>query len=300
MKNQSKRGKQTNTLRFIVDVDTELLPFLLKALSDRSRNSVKSILTRGQVTVNDHVETQHNYALKTGQTVSVLKNKAAIKQEALIGLSIMHEDNDIIVIQKEAGLLSIASNKEKTQTVHKQLMNYVRREDPEKRVFVVHRLDKDTSGLMIFAKHEQAKRILQDNWSKRVKERTYVALVEGKVPEKEGTITSWLKENKAHRMYSSEDKKAGAYAETTYRLIKQNNDFSLLKIELKTGRKNQIRVHLQDLGYPVVGDKKYGSKINPIRRLGLHSSVLGFTHPSTNEYVRFQSEPPASFANKVK
>lgn len=300
MTKRSNIAKQENLLQFTVNAETELLPFLLKVLSNRSRNSVKSILTRGQVTVDDHVETKHNYPLKSGQRVFVLKNKVAIKQEALIGMSILHEDNDIIVVHKEAGFLSIASNHEKSQTVHKQLMNYVRRQDFENRVFVVHRLDKDTSGVMVFAKHEQAKRKLQDNWAKNVKERTYMALVEGKVPKNEGTIVSWLKENKAYKMFSSTDKKGGVYAETAYRLIKQNSDFSLLEIELKTGRKNQIRVHMLDLGYPVVGDKKYGSKVNPIRRLGLHAKTLGFTHPGTGKYIRFQSEAPASFRKKVK
>lgn len=297
---RSKIPKQTNTITFSTDAEMELLPFLLNVLSGRSRNSVKFILKRGQVSVDGRVKTKHNYLLTPGQTVSVLKNEAAKKMETLKGVSILHEDDAIIVIRKEAGLLSIASPKETSQTVYKQLMDYVRLDDRKNRIFVVHRLDKETSGVMVFAKQEQIKRKLQGSWSENVRERTYIALVEGKVLKNAGIVTSYLKENQVHKMYSTKDKKNGMYAETTYRLIRQNSDFSLLEVELQTGRKNQIRVHMHDLGHPVVGDKKYGATVNPIKRLGLHASVLGFIHPVTEKYVRFQSKPPVSFMKKVK
>lgn len=296
--NYKKDGKS-----IIVEVkeSEELLSFLLKTMPKRSRNSVKSILARGQVTIDDHIETQFNYNLKSGQTVSILKNRAAIKQEALIGLEILHEDEDIIVINKEAGLLSIATDVEKKRTALHQLIEYVSRENRENRVFVVHRLDKDTSGVMMFAKSEQVKRDLQDNWRTNVKDRTYVALVEGKVKQPNGYITSWLRETKTQVMYSSHTPNDGLHAKTRYKFIQGNDEFSLLEVELETGRKNQIRVHMLDIGHPVVGDKKYGSKQHTvIGRLGLHAKVLSFKHPTTGKFMSFKADIPSSFLNKSR
>ncbi|MEC5424205.1 RluA family pseudouridine synthase [Virgibacillus sp. C22-A2] len=292
--------KLANSLVYTVKERTELLSFLLESMPNRSRNSVKSILTRGQVTVNDHIETKHNYTLHPGQTVTILKNKAAVKESALIGMSILYEDDDIIVINKEAGLLSIATEKEKRQTAHHQLMEHVRREDPQNRIFVVHRLDKDTSGVMMFAKSEHVKRKLQDNWKEMVKERTYAALVEGKVTKEKGYVSSWLRESSTHLVYSSQTKNDGQHAITHYKVVRSNEDFSLLDVQLETGRKNQIRVHMQDMGHPVVGDKKYGSKKNAIRRLGLHAKVLSFNHPTTGQLLLFKADVPKSFLTKSK
>ncbi|UJL47267.1 RluA family pseudouridine synthase [Virgibacillus sp. NKC19-16] len=300
MSNKQQNRKQGDSFIYTVKEQTELLPFLLEAMSNRSRNSVKSILTRGQVTVDDHIETKHNYSLYPGQTVTILKNKAAIKESALIGMSILHEDEDIIVINKEAGLLSIATEKEKKQTAHHQLMEYVRREDPQNRVFVVHRLDKDTSGVMMFAKNEQTKRLMQDAWRENVNERTYAALVEGEMAKEKGYVSSWIKESKTRLMYSSPKKNDGQHAITHYKVIQSNKELSLLEVQLETGRKNQIRVHMQDLGNPVVGDKKYGSKQNVIRRLGLHAKVLAFKHPTSGELLRFEADVPKSFLMKSR
>lgn len=299
-KQQNANKKQEHSLIYTVKEQTELLPFLLETMTNRSRNSVKSILTRGQVTIDDHIETKHNYSLHPGQTVTILKNKSAIKENALIGMSILFEDADIIVINKDAGLLSIATEKEKNQTAHHQLMEYVRLENPANRIFVVHRLDKDTSGVMVFAKSEKIKRILQNNWKGMVKERTYVALVEGEVTKAQGYISSWLKESKTHLMYSSQTKNDGLHAITHYKSIQTNKEFSLLEVQLETGRKNQIRVHMQDLGHPVVGDKKYGAKKKAIGRLGLHAKVLAFKHPSTDQPLLFKADVPKSFINKSK
>lgn len=297
MSKKQKRNQQ-QTLQYTVKESTTLLPFLLEVMPSRGRNSVKSILKRGQVSVDDHIETQYNYKLNRGQTVSILKNKAAVKEGALIGLSILYEDADIIVVNKEAGLLTIATQKEKRRTAHHQLMLYVRKEHPRNRVFIVHRLDQDTSGVMLFAKNEQAKRKLQRNWGADVKERSYLALVEGKFEKQPGVFTSWLKEAKTHRMYSSFTKGDGQFAKTHYKVIQSNDRFSLLEVELETGRKNQIRVHMQDLGHPVVGDKKYGAKTNEIRRLGLHAQTLTFIHPTTGELQTFKSPAPKIFWTK--
>ncbi|GGB50792.1 pseudouridine synthase [Lentibacillus populi] len=292
--------RQEKSLTYKVEDPTELLPFLLKVMANRSRNSVKSILSRGQVTVNNHIETKYNYRLQPGQTVTILKNKAAVKESTFIGMSILYEDGDIIVVKKDAGLLSIATKKEKKKTVYHQLMDYVRRENSQRRIYVVHRLDKETSGVMMFAKNEQVKQALQHAWKENVKERTYVALVEGKLTKDKGTIASRLKESRTHLMYSSGIKNDGLHAITHYHVIQSNKNFSLLEVRLETGRKNQIRVHMQDLGHPVVGDKKYGATGNPIGRLGLHAKVLAFEHPTTGELLRFEADVPKNFFDKVK
>lgn len=294
-----ERSDSPDVLRFTIHKEMELRPFLFQAMPRRSKNSVKSILARGQVQVDDLIVTKHNYVIYPGQTVEILKNKAAIRQDRLIGLTILHEDDDLIVVQKDAGLLSIATAKEKERTAHNQLMTYVRNKHPANRIYVVHRLDKDTSGVMMFAKNERAKHVLQNAWRDMVKERSYVALVEGEVKKEEGTITSWLNETKAHVVYSSLNEKDGLRAVTHYTKVQSNNKFTLLDVELETGRKNQIRVHMKDIGHPVVGDKKYGSTKNVIGRLGLHAQSLAFIHPKTKEHMRFEAEVPHVFFSRT-
>ncbi|SER51717.1 tRNA pseudouridine32 synthase / 23S rRNA pseudouridine746 synthase [Gracilibacillus ureilyticus] len=292
----NKKRQNPNINYFEVKEENELLPFLLRVMDKRSRNSVKSILTRGQVYVNSNNVTKHNHQLKKGDLVEIQKNKAA-KAADFSNMNILYEDEEIIVIEKGAGLLSIASNKEKSLTAYKQLTDYVKKLHPKNRVFIVHRLDQDTSGVMLFAKTEKVKNELQNNWKKIVKERKYVALVEGALQQTKGTIKSWLKENKVFKMYSSQNPNDGKLAITHYELIKSNQEFSLLSVQLETGRKNQIRAHMEELGHPIVGDKKYGSSVNPIGRLGLHANILAFMHPVTNELLRFESEVPKAFFN---
>ncbi|HLR75674.1 MAG TPA: RluA family pseudouridine synthase [Virgibacillus sp.] len=278
----------------------ELLPFLYDALSDRSRNSVKSMLRRGQIFVNHKSITQFNHKLKHGDHVEIVKNEAAKRKAALIGLRILYEDQDIIVVHKEAGLLSIAAGREGDLTAHAQLMTYVRKKHPRNRIFVVHRLDRDTSGVMMFAKSDHIQRQLQDNWHQMAKERTYIALVEGRVKKGQETITSYLKETKTHMMYSTNTPNGGLRAVTHYKKLRANDAYSLLEVSLETGRKNQIRVHMKDIGHPVVGDKKYGSTKNPMKRLGLHAKTLAFVHPRTNKFMRITSDVPKNMLHLVK
>lgn len=279
---------------YTVTEPVELLTFLLNNISNLSRNSIKSLLARGQVLVDGKAITAYNHALVPGQTISLSKDKASDKPE-LLGLSILHEDDDVIVIQKDAGLLSVASPKENELTAYRQLMAHVRSQNPNGRIFVVHRLDRDTSGVMMFAKSEQVQQALQNSWQDTVKERTYIALVEGAVKKPEGTITSWLKESSTLRMYSSPYPNDGQHAITHYKTIESNRNYSLLEVNLETGRKNQIRVHMEDIGHPIVGDKKYGSKSKIIGRLGLHANVLAFVHPTDGQLMRFESKVPKSF-----
>lgn len=291
-RNQSEDGQQ-----YTVNEKTELLPFLLQVI-DRGRNHVKAVLGRGQVLVDNEVQTVFNLELNQGQTVTILKQ--AVEKQALIGLTIMYEDDAVLVVNKKEGLLSVAAPNESDVTAYRQLTAHVRQKNPKNRIFIVHRLDRDTSGVMVFAKTEEVKLKLQDNWKDVVKERTYIALVEGKVKKEEGTISTWLKESKTHKMHSNNEPNGGQKAITHFKTLSTNARFSLLQVELETGRKNQIRAHMEDFGFPVVGDKKYGAKTNEIGRLGLHAKVLAFTHPTTNEVVRFEADVPKSFFNKSR
>ncbi|ARK25609.1 RNA pseudouridine synthase [Sporosarcina sp. P37] len=290
-----RKQKPFGAAVYTVHEQTELLPFLLKMLSKNSRNSVKSILKRGQVAVDGQTTTQHNYSLQPGQKVEIQSNQTARNISKMTGVTILHEDEDLIVINKDAGILSVASAKEKDMTAYRQVTDYVRRNHPENRIFVVHRLDRDTSGVMMFAKNEETQQALQKTWNDSVKERMYTALVEGKVRNALGTISSWLTENSAFKVYSSPTDNGGQHAVTHYRRLQANKEYSLLEVLLETGRKNQIRVHMEELGHPVVGDKKYGSVTNPLRRLGLHATALSFLHPRTGELVRFEAEVPKAF-----
>ncbi|WP_426451164.1 RluA family pseudouridine synthase [Paenibacillus sp. S-38] len=277
----------------------ELLSFLLAHLN-MGRNAVKSLLARGQIAVNGQTVTVYNHPLLPGQSVTVSKERI-VEAPPLIGLSILHEDNDIIVVRKEAGLLSIAaSSQEEELTAYRQLMAHVRHHDPAGRIFVVHRLDRDTSGVMLFAKNEQAQQTLQNAWQDMVKERTYVALVDGMVKKPEGTVKSWLKESSTLKMYSGPYPNDGQLAITHYKVLQAARDFSLLEVNLETGRKNQIRVHMQDIGHPIAGDRKYGSKSRTLNRLGLHARVIAFIHPATQELMRFETEIPKAFLGPLK
>ncbi|MGZ9583507.1 RluA family pseudouridine synthase [Paenibacillus marinisediminis] len=283
---------------YTVNEPSELLSFLLNTITNRGRNSIKSLLSHGQVLVNDRVETAYNYPLQPGQSVTIRKERAA-DIPVMSGLRILHEDDDLIVIHKDAGLLSISGAQDEELTAYRQLMTHVRLADPKNRIFVVHRLDRDTSGVMMFAKSEHVQQQLQNSWKEFVQKRLYVALVEGAVKKTEGTISSWLKETKTLKMYSSPFPNDGQHAVTHFKLLESSRFYSLLEVELETGRKNQIRVHMSDIGHPIVGDKKYGSKSKPIGRMGLHARVLTFTHPTTGKLMHFETEIPKKFTNLI-
>lgn len=296
---ESKAQASGGARSFTAQEPAELLPFLLAKLSGQGRNAVKAILARGQVSVDGTTVTAYNHSLAPGASVSVSRERIE-EVPPLIGLSILFEDDDLIVVTKEAGLLSIASPQETELTAYRQLTEHVRRTDPRSRIFVVHRLDRDTSGVMMFAKREEIQQSLQNNWQEAVTERIYVALVEGRVARAEGTVSSWLKESKTLKMYSSPYPNDGQHAVTHYRTLEAKSQLSLLEVKLETGRKNQIRVHMQDIGHPVVGDKKYGARSKILGRLGLHARVLAFIHPSTGEGLRFVTDIPKAFVNALK
>ena len=214
-------------------------------------------------------------------------------------LDIVYEDKDIIIINKKPHLLTISTENEKEKTLFHQVMLYLKKKNKSNKVFIVHRLDKDTSGLIVFAKNETVKRKLQNNWEDI--KRGYVAVVNGVVLKKKDTIKSYLMETKTLLVYSTNDSKNGKLAITNYEKLMENNTFTMLKIDIKTGRKNQIRVHLNDIGHSIVGDKKYGNiKRDPLRRLCLHANYLEFNHPITNKRLIFTINVPNSFKELCK
>lgn len=234
-----------------------------------------------------------------GQTVVVsLKADRSPAKNPL--LSIIYEDDEIIAINKPAGLLSIATDKETELTAYHILMDYEREKNIKNRVYIVHRLDRDTSGVLIIAKNEKMKLLLQDNWGDIVKERGYVAVVEGKLKEKSGTLKSWLKETKTHLIYSSNKPGDGLEAITNYQVLSEGENYSLISVDLETGRKNQIRVQLQDIGHSIAGDKKYSAETNPLKRLCLHANKLAFVHPTTKELMTFETPVPKEFNRLMK
>ncbi|MFH1674993.1 MAG: RluA family pseudouridine synthase [Pseudomonadota bacterium] len=211
------------------------------------------------------------------------------------GLTILYEDRDILVVDKVSGLLTVSTDKVRENTAYYLLTKYVRKGNQKSRhrVFIVHRLDRDTSGIAVFAKTPHAKRYLQEEW--RRFQKMYYAVVHGRLPEKQGVITSYLAENRAHRMYSVDDPARGKLAKTGYRVLRESQTYSLLEIDLLTGRKNQVRVHLSEKGCPVVGDTKYGEKGKGIKRLTLHAASITIVHPYSKEKMTFTAKVPAYF-----
>lgn len=269
-------------LEYNVNNTNTLLPFLLSNVKN-SKNNIKSFLKNGNVSVNDKIVTKHDFAINIG-------DKVVIKMYNT-DLDILYEDDYLIIVSKPSGLLTVNTDKGNENTLYKSVSSYVKECNKNNKIFIVNRLDKDTSGIVVFAKNERMKEMLQNKWNDIVTIRKYVAVVEG-VTEKSGTIKSYLKENKEHMVYSS---KMGKLAITKYERIKYNDKYSMLNVYLYTGRKNQIRVHMKDINHLVVGDKKYGSKLNPINRLMLHCEKIEFINPINNKIISINCNYPIEF-----
>ena len=280
-----------NNIKINVDKDYLLYEFLRMKLTSESKNNIKSLLSKKYVYVNDKLQTKYDYELHKDDVISI-KTTQIVDSDTNIKLNIIYEDKDIIVVDKPSGILTIANNKEKEFTIYHLVMNYLKSKRKNNRVFIIHRLDKDTSGVLIFAKSEKIKSLFQNNWNDRVLERKYYAIVTGVLKNSKGTIRSYLKENQNYMVYSTNDKVNGKLAVTEYEAIKTNNNYTLLDINIKTGRKNQIRVHLSDIGLSIIGDKKYGSNINPIKRLALHAYKIKLIDPRNNKVIEFSSKMP--------
>lgn len=272
-------------MKLIVKEEKELLTYLIEN-TDKSRKNLKVYLKYGNIRVNNKVVTKFDKSLKVTDIIEISESKNTNKE-----LKILYEDKDIIVIDKPAGLLSISSETEKERTAYKLVMDYLKNINKNNKVFVVHRLDKETSGVLLFAKNQNAKDLLQTNWEK-ITVKKYIGVVEGRVLKETDKIKSLLNENKEYVVYSDS---VGKEAITYYRRRKANDKYSLLEITIYTGRKNQIRVHMKEMGHPIIGDKKYDSSIDPIKRMGLHAFRLELMNPILNKKQIFLSDIPSSF-----
>jgi 23S rRNA pseudouridine1911/1915/1917 synthase len=286
MKNISLKVKEKNKLQ----------SYLIKEVDNKSKNNIKSLLKNKKVKVNNKVVTKYDFDLKENDEILI---DLSLSFEMDKRLNIIYEDDHLIAIDKPSGLLSIGTENDKVNTAYNLLSEHVKRQGKNNKIFVIHRLDKDTSGVLLFAKNEKIKKNMQESWDDIVSLRSYIAVVSG-VTNEAGTVKSWLKENQVNKVYSSNKDEDGKLAITHYKKLKGNKKYSMLDVSLETGRKNQIRVHMQDLGHPVVGDKKYGSLENPIKRLALHAYILEFKHPITNNKVRLSSKTPKVFNSLMR
>lgn len=288
---------------FPVFEPTELLTFLEVNLKDKSRTTLKSLLKNQQISVRNQVIRAFNHLLKTGDEVTIHwdKGRATLNDPLL---KVVYEDNYLIVVEKAAGLLSIATQKECKKTAYSILSEYVKKQHPGNKIFVVHRLDRETSGLMLFAKNPEVQYQMQHNWKFAVNQRKYTAVVEGQLQTGDGTgkgtIRSYLWESKALIVYSSPNPEDGQEAVTHYQVLKSSDRYSLVELMLETGRKNQIRAQMNSIGYPLVGDLKYGGHSSPLKRLALHAHVLSFTHPVTGALHSFETPIPKGFTNLIE
>jgi 23S rRNA pseudouridine1911/1915/1917 synthase len=292
--NPKRNLKKSRTSTFPVTEQTELFKFIQVVVKDKSRNKLKSMLSNKRFKVGKEIITQHNHELNVGDEVTVNWD-GAFKKEKYEGVKIIFEDDDIIVIDKKSGLLSIGSAKEKRQTAYRIVTNHIQQLNPVARLFVVHRLDREASGLMVFAKNKQAQVDLKGSWENTFQKNLYLAVTEGTIEEDVKTISSFLNESKALIVYSGNNPKVGKKAITNYNVIKKNEFYTLLEATQETERKNQLRVHLQSIGHPVLGDKKYESKQNPINRTAVHLRRINFTHPATNKEMEFETKVPEDF-----
>lgn len=293
-----------------METATELIPFLLSKLGGMTRTSVKQLLSQRRVTVNAGIQTRHDTPLKAGDKVQVLQGRGNVELRHP-KLRIIYEDDALIVVEKKNGLLTVPYNpKSSEMTAYSILKDYVRKQSNRNTVHVVHRLDRETSGLLVFAKSPELQEYMRTYWRQLVTKRTYVALVEGKLAQKEGKITSWLTENPHTAMVSSSPvDNGGQLAITHYKVLQElesglenpESEISLVELNLETGRTNQIRVHMASVGHPVVGDRKYGhgNDSSPIDRLCLHARVLEFIHPMTEKKVRFETPLPKEFSKAI-
>ena len=290
----SKRNQYDH---YVIDREAPLLEWMLSALPG-SKTKIKAILQGHGIKVDGKQVTQFDFPLKPGMKVSVSKSKKNDTFKSRY-VNIVYEDRWLVVIEKKIGILSMAAG-HSSLNVKSVLDDYFKRTRQKCTAHVVHRLDRDTSGLMIYAKDMQTEQLLERDWHGTVFDRRYVAVVSGEMEEDEGTIANWLKDNAAYVTYSSPVDNGGKYAVTHFHTLKRTTEHSLVEFRLETGRKNQIRVHTSDMGHPVCGDVKYGNGDDPLHRLCLHAYVLCFYHPVTGKPMEFETPIPAQFRSLFK
>lgn len=300
---RSGAPKRNPVSHLTVDQETTLMPFLIEKLRDQSRTTIKSLLSNQQVTLSNQVIRQFDHPLKPGMVIDIHWGKGLITLRHP-QLKLIYEDRDLVVVEKAAGLLSVATAKEQKRTAYSILSEYVKKQHPANKVYVVHRLDRETSGLMMFVKNQEMQDHLQNNWRFAIQQRRYIAIVEGKLETGDGsgkgTVRSYLWESKALIVYASQNPEEGQLAITHYQVLKSNDEHSLVEFELETGRKNQIRAQMNSIGFPLVGDLKYGGHASSLKRLALHAHILSFVHPKTREKMEFKTPIPPSFDAFVK
>ena len=285
--------KIKSLLTFKATEPAQLIAFIMEKMHGMSRNRAKALISNRVVLVNNTITTHPLAELKPGDVVQLDRSKHK-KSFHCKELDIVFEDPYLFIIDKHPGLLSM-SNNSRQQTVQTVLNRYLEKGGGRNTSHLVHRLDRDTSGLMVYAKDVQTQQSLINSWQQLVTDRRYLALVKGEFEQPRGRVQSWLTEDKKFITHSSPVDNGGKYAVTHYNVLASSNGYSLVECELETGRKNQIRVHMAQLGHPVVGDRKYGSDEDPMRRLGLHAYMLCFTHPVTGKHLRFETPVPFCF-----
>lgn len=278
----------------------QLLSFVSERMPDRSRTDLKSWLRYGRIMIDGVLSTAFNAEVPPGGKVDVNMSRPFVVLNNP-RLKLVYEDDDVIVVNKGYGLLSVGTQSHrKEESAYEILRNYVKEKNPRNKLYVVHRLDRDTSGLMMFAKNEEAQETLRHNWNNMVLDRLYVALLEGYVREDSGYMKSRLAENSQFVVYSTEEPGEGKLALTRFKVLKRANGLSLVEFSLDTGRKNQIRVHASEMGHPISGDRKYGAKESRLHRLCLHARTLRFAHPVTRRDMRFELPVPSRFLDAVR
>ena len=286
-------------LTFRADTECRLLDMLFASMPERKRTTIKDYLKHRQVMLDGAVTTQWDAPVAPGAEVRVNTTRE-FQTFSNPRLKIVYEDNHIIVVNKGYGLLSVGTDTKREGTAYAMLRDYVKRVDPRQKLFIVHRLDQHTSGLMMFAKTIEAKETMQHNWNNMVLERRYVAVVEEGAPEPaEGMVRSLLAENAEHVVYVTDDPAIGREALTEYSTLAARGAYALVELQLATGRKNQIRGHMKHIGHPIGGDRKYGAKTSPLHRLALHARTLRFVHPVTRRDMNFSTPVPAAFKSLV-
>ncbi len=296
--NRNNYNQQHEYDRYTVGKSVPLLEWLLENVKSASKNKIKQTLQGRGIKVDGKTVTQFDYELKPGMKVAVSKSKRNDTFKSRY-VKIVYEDRYLVVVEKAVGILSMAAG-HSALNVKKVLDDYFHKSRQNCQAHVVHRLDRDTSGLMIYAKDKETELALEHDWHRNVYDRRYVAVVSGEMEEDEGTIANWLKDNKAYVTYSSPVDNGGKYAVTHFHTLNRTTEHSLVEFRLETGRKNQIRVHTADMGHPVCGDIKYGNGDDPCHRLCLHAYVLCFYHPVTHQPMEFETPIPVEFRRLFK
>lgn len=290
--NNTYKTQGGDNLVITVKENTPLLEYLINNVSE-SRSKLKATLQGRGIAVNGRMVTQFDYQLKAGDKIIISRHKKQNQFKSRY-VKIVYEDRWLVVVEKNIGILSMAAG-HSSLNVKSVLDDYFLKSRQKCRAHVVHRLDRDTSGLMVYAKDIETEQILEHNWHQIVYDRRYVAVVSGEMEQDNGTIANWLKDNKAYITYSSPTDNGGKYAVTHFQVLNRTTEHSLVEYKLETGRKNQIRVHSADMGHPVCGDVKYGNGDDPLHRLCLHAYMLCFTHPVTGEPMEFSTPIPTAF-----